>query len=1456
LSLRVSVLSAILCCSFGNLVSAAELKVLFLGDDGSHRPPARFAQLQPVLAKRGIELVYTDSMDDLNPEKLAQYDALAVYGNITRITPGQEQAVLDYVTGGGGYVPIHSASFCFLNSPNMIALTGAQFRSHGTGVVRTQIAPSDHAVMADFGGFESWDETYVHHKHNEQDRTVLEYRVDERGREPWTWVRTHGAGRVFYTAWGHDQRTWGDPGFHNLIERGIRWAAKDDPSKAGPYTAAKAFPIPAMTPLRADVAAFQYVDVGAKIPNYLEGEKWGVQGAPKTTMQLPLSPAESMQHFVTPVGFHVELYVAEPELGGKPIAMNWDERGRLFVCESYDYPNELQTTGQGRDRIRICEDTDQDGRADKFTVFAENLSIPTALTPYRGGMIVQNGGETLYLKDTDGDDRADVREVLISNWNVRDTHGGVSNFRYGLDNWIWAMQGYNSSEPIINGRQQQAFRMGFFRFRLDRNDPPQVTDLEFIRSTDNNTWGLGLSEEGLVFGSTANRNPSVFMPIANRYYERVLGWTKSLKLGSIADTHLFHPITDKVRQVDHFGGYTAAAGHALYTARQYPREYWNRTAFVAGPTGHLVGTFVLSPRNGTDFSSTNAFNLLASDDEWSAPILAEVGPDGNVWVIDWYNYIVQHNPTPKGFETGRGGAYESDLRDKKHGRVYRVVYGNDAPSKTTGQNDNPAALSLIDSLAHPTMLQRLHAQRLLVERGDPSLLPALMQRVADQSVDEIGLNPGAIHALWTMHGLGVLDGSNGPASAAVETALQHPSAGVRRAAVTVLPPTAASLAAIQRAGLLSDPAAQVRLATLLAVADLPATTNVGPWLVEGMSKPQNADDPWIPDAAISAAAQHSVSFLVAVSETESPSPRLLEMATVVAEHYARSDQFAGLPELSRKLITAPSGVASAIIQGFERGWPDQRPLPDTAFVDDMLLELLPKLSIADRGLLLRVARRWGGDSVDEQIANVRQTLREQLAAPDTADRARMEIADQLVALDPRSDDAVAAIIDQITPQTAPETAVALLNSLRASESSELGTRLLNGFERLTPATRAAAIEVLLSRPAATSLLLKSITGGQLAVTELSAVQRQLLSEHPNLLIRITARRVLSNSGALPNPDRQRVIEELAPVVLATGDAVAGKAAFVKHCANCHAHGGEGGKIGPDLTGMAAHPKEELLTHILDPSRSVEGNFRTYSVLTLDGRVRSGLVATESQTTIELIDSEGKAETLLRDDIDQLVRGTKSLMPDGIEKQATPTELRDLLEFLTQRGQYLPLNLAKVATLSSGRGMFYNEQNQGETLLLEDWSPRTIQGVPFQLIDPAAGEVANVIMLYGPHGEVSKRMPTSVSLPCHGRFKKIHLLGGVSGWGAKHNGARATSMIVRLHYADQSHEDHPLRDGEHLADYIRRFDVPGSKFAFAFQGGQQMRYLAIEPEKSESLSQIEFLKGDDQTAPIVMAVTLE
>lgn len=221
---RQFIAAALAVCLFASAASADPVRVLFLGDNAGHKPTNRFALMQPALAPRGIEMTYTDKLEDLNPGKLGQYDVLLIYANHTRISPEQEKALLDYVESGRGLVPIHCASFCFLNSPKYIELVGGQFKSHGAGVFKETIVNGDHPVTKGLSPIESWDESYVHAKHN-TNRVVLAERRDEKGNEPYTWVRKASEGRVFYTAWGHDERTWGNPEFLALIESGIRWAA-------------------------------------------------------------------------------------------------------------------------------------------------------------------------------------------------------------------------------------------------------------------------------------------------------------------------------------------------------------------------------------------------------------------------------------------------------------------------------------------------------------------------------------------------------------------------------------------------------------------------------------------------------------------------------------------------------------------------------------------------------------------------------------------------------------------------------------------------------------------------------------------------------------------------------------------------------------------------------------------------------------------------------------------------------------------------------------------------------------------------------------------------------------------------------------------------------------------------------------------------------------------------------
>jgi putative membrane-bound dehydrogenase-like protein len=1415
--------------------SAQPLKILFLGDKGHHQPELRYKTLQPVLEARGIDLQYFGSADALNPQTLAKFDGLLIYANIEKITPAQEKALLDYVAGGKGLIALHCASYCFLNSPKYVELVGAQFKSHGTGTFRTVPAGVDHPILDGFTDFESWDETYVHTKHNEKDRTVLTFRVDAKGKEPWTWVRTQGKGRVFYTAWGHDDRTWSHPGFQNLVERGIRWAVGDDQTAVPTY-----FEQPKMTPKRTDLKPFEYVD--AKVAYYPPGGKGS--GQPLTKMQVALEPDESAKHMVNPEQFELQLYAAEP-LIRRPICMNWDERGRLWIAETVDYPNNIQKSGDGHDRIVILEDTKGTGRADKVTVFADKLSIPTSFTFWNGGVVVHQAPQTLFLKSSKGDDVADIRKVLFSGWSTRDTHAGPNNLRYGLDNWLWGIVGYSGFYGTVGGESHK-FSQGFYRFK------PDGSKLEFARSTNNNSWGVGISEEGLIFGSTANGNPSVYLPIPNRYYEAVRGMSSSVLKG-IAGNPKFAPIVppEKVRQVDFHGRFTAAAGHALYTARLYPRYYWNQTAFVAEPTGHLIATFQIE-KKGTDFTSKPSWNLVASDDEWTAPIMAEVGPDGCVWIIDWYNYIVQHNPTPTGFSTGKGGAYETPLRDKTHGRIYRLVpKGAKVPAPLNLKD--ATADQLVATLKNDNMFWRLHAQRLLVERGKKDVVPALVALVGDPKTDAVGLNPGAIHALWTLHGLGALDGSEPKANLAVIEALKHRSPGVRRNAVLVLPATPHAADAILGSGLLDDPDPHVRLAALLALADMQAHPRAGAAIAEMMLRPENINDRWLPDAITSAAAAHDRFFLKAIAAAKGKHvARSLQIVQVVSEHYARGTT----PELDSVLVAfadADAKVAETFVAGVNKGWPSGRKLTLKEETGPALAKLMTNLSAGSQGQLLRLAAAWGNKGLDKYTGDIAKTLVGTLTSEQAADQARINAAKQLVEFKNGDAQVVEQVLEQVTPRASSALAAGLIDAVAPSPAA--GAALLKRLDELTPAARAAAFSVLLARADSTRLLLTALDKGKVQLTELTLDQRQGLVAHPDKKIAMQAKAIIERGGGLPSADRQKVIDDLMPLTMKTGDAKLGKEVFLKNCSVCHVFGKDGNKVGPDLTGIGVHPKAELMVHIFDPSRSVEGNYFLYTWTTNDGKVYTGILASESKTAVELIDAEAKKHVLLKENIDTQVKSNKSLMPEGFEKTLKGEEIVNLLQFLTEHGQYVPLGLAKVATAVSTKGMFFDKENETERLIFADWGPKTFKGVPFQLVDPQGDRIPNVILMYGPQGTIPPTMPKSVKLPCNLPAKAIHLLSGVSGWGYPWSKKGTVTLIVRIHYADGKTEDHELLNGEHFADYISRKDVPGSEFAFALRK-QQIRYLAVTPKRAEPIATIEFVKGTDQTAPVVMAVTVE
>ncbi|SEL61115.1 PVC-type heme-binding CxxCH protein [Parapedobacter koreensis] len=695
-----------------------------------------------------------------------------------------------------------------------------------------------------------------------------------------------GKGRVFYTEHGSDESTWKNLDFLRSINKGVQWAIGD--RVMGLVAQLKIPSVSIYEDTIADFTARHFV--------------------PK--MQEPLSPEESAKLIQVPVGFELKLFASEPDIVN-PIAMSWDEKGRLWIIETVDYPNNfVELKGEANDRIKICEDTDGDGVADKFTVFADRLNIATSLTFANDGVIVAMAPHFIFMKDTDGDNVVDVRDTIMTGWNKNDTHAGPSNLQYGFDNKIWGVTGYAGFNGHINGKRL-AFGQGVYRFR------PDGTDFEYLATTSNNTWGLGMTEDNNVFISTANNTHSAYYSMPEQLVQRQFkedDQRPAINAVQKIDGHYdVHAMTPNLRQVDVVGGFTSAAGHQLYTARDYPQTYWNKVAFVTEPTVRLIHNAVIEP-DGAGFKEHDGWNLAASSDEWFGPIHAEVGPDGAVWILDWYNFIIQHNvfvpaqaPSDKVLPFieqphGPGNAFESDLRDKKYGRVYRLVY-TDAKHKTSHKLSKDDTGGLLKALKSDNKFWRMHAQRLLVERQQDDVADELIRIASDQKVDKIGLNAPAIHALWTLQGLNLIAERQDVFDAVVK-GFKHPSAGVRKATAQALPVDDRSRDALLNSGILADTNLNTRMAAFVKLAEYPASEAVAKALLEATGDPANENDRWLSQALFAAIARHEDAFfkLASTRTTGNFARRILESLANEQYTLGRRSRFPFSPDVSNKKI--------------------------------------------------------------------------------------------------------------------------------------------------------------------------------------------------------------------------------------------------------------------------------------------------------------------------------------------------------------------------------------------------------------------------------------------------------------------------------------------------------------------------------------------------------------------------
>ncbi len=578
------------------------------------------------------------------------------------------------------------------------------------------------------------------------------------------------------------------------------------------------------------------------------GDDWGkfpyqpspASQYPVNTIQNPLTPSQSINCIVTPAGLKAELWASEEM---KPIAylqhFTFDERGRLWAVEPRSYPNDVRVaTGGitdpkfvgGSDRIVILEDTDGDHVMDKLTVFRDGLAMPQSIEVVNGGVVV---GMTPYLVFfPNHNDTAGTPQILWSGMGPKgatDTHSGINSLMYGLDNWVYGHTGYG----ICNAGAVNCGDRRVWRFRHTAIGSRTTEFQEWTTGPIHNGWGIGQMEDGQIFqtGST----------ITSHINHSIRQGAQAIDIRSGSPNNLFYPLTGDRYLFE--GGPTAKGANgwftqqttstssmSFYTSRTFPSKYWNRFAFTCEGTGKLCNqdSLVVSGNGAITGSTWRAVrmpgpdrsNLLASTDAWVAPLQARTGPDGAMWVLDWYNYLFLHNALSP---YGDGRAWLNALRVKTHNRIYRIVPA-DGKLDPILDLSHATVPELIKTFTNSNFMWRLHAQRLLLAKGYTDEMGTLLETILKTSrgKDAVDNDPAVVHALWTLNGLGRFDL---PAEASrwnpiLKDLLLHPAVGVRRNVLMAMPRTAASAQAISDQCSVNDPHGHVRLQALIALAEI------------------------------------------------------------------------------------------------------------------------------------------------------------------------------------------------------------------------------------------------------------------------------------------------------------------------------------------------------------------------------------------------------------------------------------------------------------------------------------------------------------------------------------------------------------------------------------------------------------------------------------------------------------
>jgi len=987
------------------------------------------------------------------------------------------------------------------------------------------------------------------------------------------------------------------------------------------------------------------IDEVAIFDRVLEGRTVAAQfdasGMPRPVPTRPplespsLSPEASLAKIRVAPGYRVELVASEPLLLD-PVAIDWDVEGRLWVVEMADYPLGMDGEGKLGGRVRVLEDVDGDGRMDTSTLFAEGLNFPNGILTWRGGVFVTAAPDVLYLRDTDGDGKADTKEVVLSGFLEGNQQLRVNGLRWGLDNWVYCAagghhRGHASETRVRSTRTGKEVAVGSrdIRFRPDTGElEAESGPTQFGRNRDD--WGHWFGTQNswplwhyVLPDRYVRRNPHVAAPDPVR---QVVGPMNPKVYPASRLEKRFHSFAES-------GRFTSACGGMVYRDDRLFAGVPGMQGFTCEPFHNLVHREVLRD-DGVSFSASRATGeevseFFASEDRWCRPVMVRTGPDGALWVVDMYRYMIEH---PQWLPVeGRAELMPHYREGDDKGRIYRVVPAGEGASPRSGARVALAKLSgaeLVAALDSPNGWQRDKAHQLLLWQKDLSTVP-MLERLATSSA----------RAATRVQALGALEGLDALTPQVVEEALRDSHPGVRENALRLAEARLTSSVLATALMRVNDPSSKVRLQLAFTLGEWKENA-AGEAL--GHLAVANLDEPFLAAAVLSSALPHR-----------------RHVVDAVAAAGGRAMEIFAEPLIQICLATQDREALAALLQPVI-GQRSGRYTPEqlTAFL--RFVDLLARQGL---GLPALQAAGVPGDALTDLLREVPAIFSdaEAVQGDERVSPAGRVAAASLLTRDPsRREPGLASLAGWLNGEATVETQVAAVRALAGTGAASVPGLVLREWKGLGPGTRKVVVDALSGRAEWAMELLRSVESGRIEPQALDAATRARLSRHTNPGVREAALRVL---GASTNPGRAGVVASFRPALALRGDSSRGAASYARLCVTCHRRDNQGNEVGPDLRSVASHPADKLLTNLLDPSLDVQPGYHAYACTLKGGDELYGIIAAETGNSVVMKLVDGTTRTIRRSDIDELRGSALSLMPEGLETGLGLQEVADLIAFL-------------------------------------------------------------------------------------------------------------------------------------------------------------------------------------------------